>query len=98
MNIKEIKVPNFIYKVKENSLSNYDDELYGVTKREKLLITINKSLDEDMKRLTLIHELLHALELNSGIKYCEESQIEQFAHGLYYVLNNNPELVKYLIE
>lgn len=96
--ITEINVPNFVYKVKEEILEDYDDELYGVTKRDKLLIKVNSCLPKDLKKQTLIHELLHALELNSSIKYCSEAQIEQLSHGLLFVIKNNPELIRWLVE
>jgi len=95
--ITQIVVPNLIFKVKKSNYSEIDDS-YGTTNREQQKINIQSGLTKDLERITLIHELLHALELNSGIKYCDENQIEQFAHGLYFVLKNNPELVRYLLE
>lgn len=95
--IKKVVVPNLKFVVKKRNYSDIDSS-YGTTDRDKQIINIQHGLTKDLERITFIHELLHALELNTGIKYCEEEQIEQFAHGLYFVLKNNPDLVRYLLE
>jgi Zn-dependent peptidase ImmA (M78 family) len=95
--IKEIKVPNLTFKIKKHNYSSIDDS-YGTTDRDKQIINVQSGLTPELERITLMHEMLHALELNTGIKYCEEQQIEQFAHNLFFVLKNNPELVSYLLE
>lgn len=92
-----IKLPNMSFTVKVKDLSSYDD-MYGVTDRDKQLINIQSRMTPVLEKITLLHELLHALEQNTGIKYIDEQQVEQFAHGLYFVLKNNPELLRYLLE
>ena len=94
------KIPNKIltplttYTIKKHDYSDIDDS-YGSTHREKAVINISSGLAHSVEQVTVMHELLHAIELNTGIKYCDESQIEQFAHGLVYIIKYNPELVRY---
>jgi len=64
----------------------------------KLVINISNNLGLKIEQLTLLHEILHALELNTGIEKLSESQIEQFAHNLYFVIRNNPDLMEYLLK
>lgn len=95
--IKELKVPNLTFKIKKHDYTDLDDS-YGSTHREKQVINIQSKLTPELERITLLHEIFHAMELNTGIEYCKEHQIDQFAHNWFFVLKNNPELMRYLLE
>jgi len=99
-----MKLPGIIYighrkiKIKEISPKTADkDKIYGDFDSQQDLIRIDKSLKNEKKLNTLLHEIAHALldhfnaELN---KKDEEKVCEVLGSGLSDVFFNNPKLIK----
>ena len=61
---------------------------------EHARIRIHRTLDPQLKRVTLWHEIIHALLFNAGVYEPEhnEQQIDALAHGIVQVLRDNPQL------
>ena len=58
-------------------------------------IIVQSTLQHDLKRQTLLHEILHAFEVNMGYDLTEK-QIDSIATQLYYFMKNNPEVVEWI--
>lgn len=73
------------------------DEVDGLFDRSKKLIQIAAEQTHDDERETLLHEILHALEVQMDAEI-PEAKLRQLAVGLYAALKDNPKLVTYLLE
>ena len=74
------------------------DENYGDFDRVTQVINISDELpDSDIVRLTLLHELVHAMETNNtAISYLTEPQVDNIANGLYSLIKDNKKLVEWI--
>ena len=63
-------------------------------------IELNIAMTDDVKRSTLIHEVIHQLADILDISSIRESEsnISALAAGFYTILKDNPELVSWLIK
>jgi len=62
-------------------------------------ILLDNELSTEKAKSTLIHEIIHAILEEVGIKdENRDSLVQPLAQGLYMVLRNNPELVKCYLE
>ena len=77
---KRLKIGGHIYKVKEVS----DLDKCGATDRDKNTITLSKEMPHNQKEVTLIHEILHALN-----NEMEHAFLDGLAEQLYQVLSDN---------
>lgn len=73
------------------------NELDGAFDRQKKIIEIAAGQTHDDERETLLHEMLHALEVQMDAEI-PEGKLRQLAVGLYASLKDNPKLVAYLLE
>jgi len=71
-----------------------DGDWQGRADYIKSLIKISNSSDEDNKRKTFLHEILHYLnhEMDMGLK---EDNIDRLETGLYAVIQDNPHIFEY---
>ena len=81
---------------------------YGHAQHHHAIIYINPDMTDDVKRLTLLHEVLHAaLEVMAGSpdwddldpksqKNREETVVRTFESPILTILQQNPDLVAYL--
>lgn len=84
-----------------------NDSTYGYTLASENLIVIDSALKFSKQRVTLLHEILHALHsvYDTTIKPTKKDDFETWEHyfigvyeeGLLLVLRDNPELIKYLL-
>jgi hypothetical protein len=75
-----------------------DDVLIsGYFHLSKKLIQVAAGQTHDDERETLLHEILHALEVQMDAEI-PEPKLRQLAVGLYAALKDNPKLVTYLLE
>lgn len=89
---KKIKIGWKEYEVIEKG-SNLDltsggDECYGTLYPDRRKLYINNSFDEEQKKATLIHEIIHGIDDLFGIGLKEE-QVEALGHGIYTVIKDN---------
>ena len=94
----EVKVGPHIYRVvvDEDRLL-VDSGQLGHTNKEKLIIAIEADQAPSQLADTLIHELVHAMLSSMGL---DEGTEERVANGLapdiLLLMQDNPELIKYL--
>jgi len=73
------------------------DDVDGLFDASKKLIQIAAGQTHDDERETLLHEILHALEVQMHA-HIPEDKLRQLAVGLYATLKDNQKLVQYLLE
>lgn len=105
---KQIKIGSHNWSVTEVKRKNQpDDEHYGFTSSKDGSITIDSDMPESIKRVTLLHEILHAIRFTFGGSYTppKATTYEEWEHyfiGLYeeplsLIIRENPELMEYLL-
>ena len=88
--IKTLLIGSFEYTIEvSDKLSDS-----GVIDNDKVRIFIDAGLDDQVKRQTLWHEILHALMFQYGLAQADhdEKLIDNLAHGICQVLRDNKEL------
>lgn len=84
MNNKFINICGIPHRVVEQS-DYFDSGEYGEIDYQKCVITINKCMDENEKKETLCHEIVHGILEHMG--YNELSQDERFVQALANGIN-----------
>ncbi len=84
-----------------------NDATFGYTLDTENLIVIDSTLKLSKQRITLLHEILHAIHavFDTSVKptkkddfdVCEHYFIGVYEEALLLVLRDNPELIKYLL-
>lgn len=84
-----------------------DDGAYGYTLDRRNLIVLSSELANGKEKITLLHEILHAIRMNNdGMpRPSKEDDYETWEHyfiamyetGLLAVLKDNPKLVEWLL-
>lgn len=74
-----------------------DSKNFGTCYHGKCVINVNPSNVVDQQRDTLLHEIIHALEVEGQLKMTER-QVTGLATLLLAGLRTNPALVKFLLE
>jgi hypothetical protein len=91
---------------KRKDIPDLSEGWYGYTQDKECSIVIDAEMPENLKRVTLFHELLHAVRFTFGgsFKPDKRTDFEDWEHywiGLYeepvvMMLRDNPDLVEYL--
>lgn len=101
--IKSLKIGPIPYIVKEESKlvgpngDGHTTWLNGRVRYERALIEVDADLPDDVKRVCLLHEALHAIAEQAGITDEPEPLIAALGYGLLKLLRENPALVEYLV-
>jgi Zn-dependent peptidase ImmA (M78 family) len=90
--IKSVLIGSFEYDIEESD-KMVDN---GSIDTEKLKIHIDSTIDEQVKRQTLWHEIIHALMHQFGLSLSDhdEKMIDNLAHGICQVIRDNPKIGK----
>ena len=74
--------------------------LYGRCESKNLKIRINHDNPISRQQLTLLHELIHAIDVEvfdgDDPISLKETQVKALAMGLYQVMRQNPSLIKWI--
>lgn len=89
------KIGAAVYKVVESQL---DNNLYGRIHYDTDIIDIEKTLGKHQKKVTLMHEMIHAMLFQQGIAKHDERNVDAFAHQLVALIMDNPKLMQYIQE
>lgn len=89
----EVKVAGVTYTVKEQENLINIEEAWGRIDFFNSNIRVDKSLSDDRKEQSFIHEVTHAIFLEAGYKEQEEDMINRISIVLYQVLKDNPKLL-----
>ena len=101
--IFDVKVGYFNYNVKERN--NYKDDsgnhLMGQTCSDQCSIFLDTTYPDQVVKETLLHELLHAILNDHGMKWLsydnEETLIRYLSPRMMNMLHENPVLCSYII-
>lgn len=111
----KVKILNHTWSIaeKDNLVDADDEPIYGQCERLDQVILINKNMSPDNKRITLIHEMLHACRYSNGnaglipdftgipkneiVLTWEHFLIAHYEEGLLSILRNNPKIIEYLL-
>jgi hypothetical protein len=88
-----VKVLGAMYDIVEKKMKG----AYGMHFFGKCRIQIAPGLAHDREREVLVHELVHAVD-EAMQSQLSEDQVEKLGVGVYALLSDNPELVRYLVE
>jgi len=106
---KTVRIGSQVWEIHEESRKTaYDDEVYGFCKNKESAIVVDAGLPLSLKRVTLLHELLHAIRFTYGGSFAPNkstsyNEWEHYFIGLYEepvlsMLRDNPELAAFLLE
>ena len=95
---KEIKIGWRVYDIEqgEHRSGSCGGDLYGEINYEQNKIYIYREQDEENKRVTLLHEILHGIGFMIGNNEFRENEglITALAENLYQVIKDNPTLFR----
>lgn len=91
MKIKELKILATEYQVEEVEQIDKYQRLLGQIEYIEQKIKIDKNISEDMKKETLIHEILHGILEKLGFNEIneDEQKVHSIASTMYLVLKEN---------
>lgn len=93
---EQIKIGGIQYKV--SYVPDFQDEgrpLDGQIDHGLAEITIKANMNYQVQAQTVLHEIVHAIEVQSGRrKELKESMVDAIATGIYQVMRENPALVR----
>lgn len=72
-----------------------EEFVFGLVEFEKARIRITtEGVDEQIQKITLLHEVFHIILDNFGIDTGENKEfvVDSLARGMYQILEDNPEL------
>lgn len=87
----KIRILGIDYSVREVQLINDDDTIMGLCRYQANEILIKKGLSDADKKITLIHEILHAVlgQLGFENENDNENMIKSLSTSLYLVIREN---------
>ena len=92
--IKNVRVNGIEYTITEvQNLNDCGKQLCGQVKYEKADISIDTGMNVQLKNVTLIHELLHIILLNTEHKE-DENLIDTIAYAINQILTDNKQLIE----
>lgn len=86
-----VKVGAITYQVKQESRTA-DHSAYGMILYSESLISIQPGMSDDYKRVTLWHEMIHAMMHDAGLREHDETIVTALSHKIVQVLKENPGL------
>nr|DAK99896.1 MAG TPA: IrrE N-terminal-like domain [Caudoviricetes sp.]DAM53927.1 MAG TPA: IrrE N-terminal-like domain [Caudoviricetes sp.] len=93
----KIKILGQTYNIIEKDMKN-EEVIFGEIEYLTNTIIINKEMQEEKKKITLLHEVLHAIfsQLRLDEKINEsENLISSLAESLYMFLNENKNFISF---
>lgn len=84
--MKSLKVGPVNYRLEERIM----DIGQAAVHTTSAAIHVDKGLDDQMKRISIWHEVLHAILAHAGYREHPEDLIEALSYGIVGVLNDNP--------
>lgn len=97
---KTVKVGPHVYTIIRKPSATMGDN-HGLCRANELQIEIRKNLRRSKAKEILLHEILHACTypvLIQGNKHDDEEFITSVAPVLLQVLQDNPDLIEYLVQ
>ena len=100
MDIKNVIIGPIEYDVTEEDriLNSQNQDLLGQIFYERGTLKVLKDIKEDVKRTVLLHEIIHGVFDNAGMRDHDERVIDVLSHGLVMVLMDNPDVAMFLAD
>ena len=108
---KSVKIGSQVWEITEQKRkhnSDFQEGTYGFTMDKNNTIVLDIEMADSIKRVTLFHELLHAIRFTYGGSFVPHksttyTEWEHYFIGLYEepvvsMFRDNPELVAFLVE
>jgi hypothetical protein len=104
---RNILIGHAYYTVKYDKHLSENSEAIGLTGPETQRILLDPQVGADVERETLLHELIHAICFQAGLRLegepfqktkVEEKVVWTVAPKILELLRDNPELVEFLLE
>ena len=93
-----IKINWRIYKIIKKEIIKGGDDYIGNVFQNLGEIEIKQNQEYYSERITMLHEIFHSILYFAGNKLKEDEDfIEMLANGIYQVLKENPEVMKWII-
>ena len=91
MKVTKLKILATEYEVEEVEQIDKYERLLGQIDYDEQKIKIDKNISEDMKKETLMHEILHGILEKLGYKEIneDEQKVHSIASTMYFVLKEN---------
>ena len=85
------------YELQKQMLS--PDNIIGACNYNNQTIKISDSINEGHIKVTLLHEIIHAILSERGLneQCCDEMLVDNMAHALRMLAKHNPELIKEIL-
>lgn len=98
--IKSVKIGPLRYQLifVERLLSETDNKLQGHIEYQPCTLKVEADADSQIQAVTILHEILHGLLNNVGFYKHDEKLIDTLAHGLFDVIQDNPDLIRALMK
>jgi len=95
LNRLAVQIGPLTFTVKETRGLRADDgdKLLGQLRYDDQVIDLEAGQGPDAKRITLIHEILHGIFFNAGLRDHDEQLIDLVATGFLDLLRQNPHLL-----
>ena len=101
--IDSVKIDSVVYDIVVTDKTIVVDgrECKGSIDYNKNIIKIADFLGEGQSKVTLMHEIVHGMAFERGIKFDgtgEETIVDELGKAMLQVMRDNPILVKYITE
>lgn len=92
----EYNVEEVSHKELQISSEDFKGEYWGDTRYKQASIRICEGMAEDEVKITLVHEIIHAILHERGFdkQNNDEEMVDGLAHALRMLAKQNPELIK----
>ncbi|MCL4173999.1 MAG: hypothetical protein L0I56_02270 [Lacticaseibacillus paracasei] len=92
----EYKVEEVSHKELQLSSEDLKGDYWGETRYKQACIRICEGMAEDEAKITLVHEIIHAILQERGFdqQNDDEAMVDGLAHALRMLAKQNPELVR----
>jgi hypothetical protein len=92
--IDTLKIGPFVFAVELGSPEDdKGNEVDGKLWHSQARIVIDKDLEKQPQKQTLLHEIVHEIAIQSG-QDVSEGLVDAIAFGIYQVVRDNPKLVR----
>ena len=95
--IKQVKIGSVPYSIEYSSpvvSEEKDKVLWGEILQGKQLIKVDAEIGPEIRRVVLLHEIIHGLLIHCGLSDHIEAIPERLGYALDSFLQDNPEFVK----
>lgn len=93
---KKLRILGKTYSVHFGSTTPLNDTDQGNCDYQQQEICVREGLGPDEERSTVLHEAIHAVAYAMNVKM-SEGAVESFEAGLYALIVDNPDFIKYLL-